>query len=139
MIKQLKGFVDSDIQITAELVNAHLADTDAHIPSVIRKSATTTLTTEECSHGNYILVDGAYTITLDAVANLENGTTITLYSEAASVLTVAPNSSDSIRILGSQKTDGTSIASGGTLGASITVFVDSADGWSVLNSQGTWT
>ena len=94
---------------------------------------------------NYVEVSAAGTITLPAVPNIAQGTNgslvgavVTIYSTTAAVISVDPNASDRIVLGGVAQADGAKITSDGTIGASVTLIVDSVAGWRVLGTTGLW-
>lgn len=102
--------------------------------SISEVSTATTLTAAQC-HGGVIFVTAAVTVTLPAV---EDGASVTIIADGANAVTVAPNAADGIKIDGSWKSDGTSIASDGTDGAMVTLIYRSSQGWFAAE-DGNWS
>lgn len=124
------------IELTGQALGANY--TGCQRDSIIIPITESTVLTDECQNENILLVDGAYTLTLPAVSGLSGYLLCTIYADGANVVTVAPNASDRIRLPNDVNADGVSISSSGTDGESLTLFKDSADGWSSVSTQGTW-
>lgn len=144
--------VDSDQYVDASIDNAHLADdavgtdeiaNDLNIVTtgtiqgdinVVNKSTATTISAAEMN--SMIFVSAAVTSTLPAVSI---GTSVCFYSTGANAVVVDANASDRIRLDGTALADGDSITSASGAGDFICLIGDSADGWTTLGRNGTWT
>lgn len=99
--------------------------------------ATVNLAAEDCYGQLYQMTRaGAQTVNLPPVVE---GMMVTILATAAQVITVDPDNADRIKFGATTKADGVAIISGGTAGAQITLYGDSADGWTVLGYVGSWT
>lgn len=98
--------------------------------------ATVNLTAAQCygsiHQGTYA---GAQLFNLPAVAD---GMFVTIKATLAQVLTIDPNAADRIVFEGTAKSDGVTIVSGGDAKAVVTLYADSAAGWTVLGYDGGW-
>ena len=89
------------------------------------------------AYGYMIWMSGANkTLTLPAVAAGMSGC---LYSTDAEIKRLDPNASDGLRMGAARDTDGDAIASTAAIGAFVCFVADSADGWTILGKNGTWT
>jgi len=102
---------------------------------IITTAADLTLKTSEC-YNTLVLVTAAKTVTLPAVMP---GMDLIVLGTGANAINVDPNDADQIRLAGAQLTAGNKVTSGGAAGDMVHLITESADGFVVINSAGTWS
>ena len=133
------GITEDGTNISAGALNFVTTGTISGKIPMITKSDNYTLGTDAAqeAYGYMVWMSGANkTLTLPAVAA---GMSVCLYSTDAEIKRVDPNGSDGIRMSAARDTDGDAIASTAAIGAFVCLVADSADGWTVLGKNGTWT
>lgn len=104
---------------------------------LVAKSTGTTLTWAEMQN-TIVRTTAAVTHTLPAVDATYVGMKFTVQVIGAYTVSIDPNASDRIVLHGTALTDGNKITSSGSTGDFIELYCDSTDGWTTLNSGGTW-
>jgi len=92
-------------------------------------------TTAQC-RGQIIRMSATGTVVLPAVVI---GASLTVFSLTAAAVMVDPDNSDRIILDGVAGGNGKKITSASGAGDHVTLFGDSADGWTVIGRSGTWT
>lgn len=104
---------------------------------VISTADDLTLKPEQCYNNSLIIVTAAKTVTVPAVAS---GMDFTVLSSGANAVSVDPNASDKIRLLGALLDDGDKLTNGSAAGDSVRLKAESADGFTAeIIGASTWT
>ena len=79
--------------------------------------------------------DGGQTVNLPACSA---GMMVTIMATQAQIITINPDDADRIIFGATTKADGATIACAAQVGAQITLYCDSVNGWTVLGYVGVW-